>query len=103
MRRRVQRHLVSLSIFLAAAAMIDRLLVAEAELRADEVEPAAAPAAPVQPAAPEVVVRGRSGTFSRLPPRAARSPEERAARAAELRTTYRQPPEKWPPPHVDEG
>ncbi|HEX6960637.1 MAG TPA: cytochrome c peroxidase [Lacipirellula sp.] len=54
-------------------------------------------------AKPEVVVRGRAGTFSRLPPRPERSEEERAKRAAELRAIFHQPPETWPAPTVDEG
>jgi cytochrome c peroxidase len=56
-----------------------------------------------RPVMERVVVRGRSGTFSRKEPRPTRTDEERAKRAAELRAVYHQPPESWPAPNVDEG
>jgi len=86
-------------------------LVAEARMLAAQEDPPVPPVAPAadatndKPAAPQpqVVVRGRAGTLERLPPRPELSPEERAAKLIELRALYSQPPERWPPPLVDEG
>ncbi|TWT29756.1 Cytochrome c551 peroxidase precursor [Posidoniimonas corsicana] len=49
------------------------------------------------------VFRGRSGSFTRLPPRAERSPEERGQHLARLRAAYTRSPAEWPAPQVDPG
>ena len=92
------------AILLAALAVAPlgvyaQAIATPAKSRADAISPPFL----AKPTIERVVVRGRSGTFSRLEPRPTRTEEERSARAAALRATYHQPPEQWPAPNVDEG
>lgn len=61
------------------------------------------PEVPPPPALPLRNIVGRSGFFERIPPRAERTPEERARKIAELREAYARPTSQWPAPIVDEG